>query len=189
MSCFVVFQLFYGSTFWAWRTKFDASFALGKGRNSKWKIGKNVVFIFLQRAAKCLIWLCRRVFGKGIFSVFCQRILCNYAIRSWFVVDENEDLVAATALAAKWYCLNRALIGDNMPQTNGFEMQIIEQHSALLRLMKQERVKPMRRAMLMFAEDFSWAFNTQGLALRFSPVGSYATALIRELVKTTTLFI
>ena len=104
----------------------------------------------------------------------------------WFVVDENEDLAGLQQrLRQNDIVLTAALIGDNMPPTNCAEMQIIQQHSALLHLMKQERVKPMRRAMLMFAEDFTWAFNPQGLALRFFlPAGSYATALIRELVKT-----
>ena len=52
--------------------------------------------------------------------------------------------------------------------------------------MKQERMKAARRPLLMKAKAFSWAFEPEGLRLKFYlPSGSYATALVRELVNYT----
>ncbi len=49
--------------------------------------------------------------------------------------------------------------------------------------MKQERMKAARRTLLMQAKDFHWTFVEEGLKLSFYlPAGSYATALVRELV-------
>lgn len=49
--------------------------------------------------------------------------------------------------------------------------------------MKQERMKAARRPLLMQAKDFHWTFVEEGLKLSFYlPAGSYATALVRELV-------
>ena len=49
--------------------------------------------------------------------------------------------------------------------------------------MKQERMKAARRPLLMQAKDFQWVFVEEGLKLSFYlPAGSYATALVRELV-------
>jgi len=52
--------------------------------------------------------------------------------------------------------------------------------------MKQERMKAARRPLLMKANSFSWEFEPEGLRLKFYlPAGSYATALVRELVNYT----
>ena len=48
---------------------------------------------------------------------------------------------------------------------------------------QQERMKAARRPLLMQAKDFHWTFVEEGLKLSFYlPAGSYATALVRELV-------
>ena len=49
--------------------------------------------------------------------------------------------------------------------------------------MRQERMKAARRPILMQPQHFQWQFEPNGLRLQFAlPSGSYATALIRELV-------
>mgnify|MGYP000936900450 CR=1 FL=1 len=64
-----------------------------------------------------------------------------------------------------------------------FENEIFAQHQALFALMRQERMKAARRPILMQPQQFQWQFEPNGLRLQFDlPAGSYATALIRELV-------
>ena len=64
-----------------------------------------------------------------------------------------------------------------------FENEIFVAHQALFHLMRQERVKAARRPILMQAQQFQWQFEPNGLSLKFYlPAGSYATALVRELV-------
>lgn len=105
---------------------------------------------------------------------------------SWFIADQNEDLNALQMrLESQDILLTAPLIGENSLKTTAlFEQKIVRQYERLLGLMKQERMKAARRPMLMHAKDLSWIFEAEGLRLKFYlPAGSYATALIRELVK------
>lgn len=103
---------------------------------------------------------------------------------SWFKADQNEDLNALQVrLENRDILLTAPLIGETEQNSNDIENQIVAQHHALHDLMKQERLKPARRPLLMQAENFSWQFEPAGLRLKFYlPAGSYATALVRELV-------
>lgn len=103
---------------------------------------------------------------------------------SWFKADQNEDLNALQVrLENRDILLTAPLIGETEQNSNDIENQIVAQHQALRDLMKQERLKPARRPLLMQAENFSWQFEPAGLRLKFYfPAGSYATALVRELV-------
>ena len=103
---------------------------------------------------------------------------------SWFKADQNEDLNALQVrLETRDILLTAPLIGETAQHANDIENQIVAQHQALRDLMKQERLKPARRPLLMQAENFSWQFEPEGLRLKFYlPAGSYATALVRELV-------
>lgn len=103
---------------------------------------------------------------------------------SWFKADQNEDLNALQVrLENRDILLTAPLIGETEQNSNDIENQIVAQHQALRDLMKQERLKPARRSLLMQAENFSWQFEPAGLRLKFYlPAGSYATALVRELV-------
>ena len=103
---------------------------------------------------------------------------------SWFKADQNEDLNALQVrLENRDILLTAPLIGEIEQNSNDIENQIVAQHHALHDLMKQERLKPARRPLLMQAENFSWQFEPAGLRLKFYlPAGSYATALVRELV-------
>ena len=103
---------------------------------------------------------------------------------SWFKADENEDLAALQVrLENRDILLTAPLIGENEQPACDIENQVVAQHDALRNLMKQERMKPARRPLLMQAENFNWQFEPEGLRLKFYlPAGSYATALVRELV-------
>ena len=103
---------------------------------------------------------------------------------SWFVVDESEDLAQLQQrLAQQDVLLTAPLIGEEEKSAVDFENEIFAQHQALFALMRQERMKAARRAILMQPQHFQWKFEPNGLRLQFAlPAGSYATALIRELV-------
>ena len=103
---------------------------------------------------------------------------------SWFVVDESEDLAQLQQrLAQQDILLTAPLIGEEEKSAVDFENEIFAQHQALFALMRQERMKAARRPILMQPQHFQWQFQPNGLRLQFAlPAGSYATALIRELV-------
>ena len=103
---------------------------------------------------------------------------------SWFVVDESEDLVQLQQrLAQQDVLLTAPLIGEEEKSAADFEHEIFAQHQALFALMRKERMKAARRPILMHPQHFQWLFEPNGLRLQFTlPAGSYATALIRELV-------
>ena len=103
---------------------------------------------------------------------------------SWFVVDESEDLAQLQQrLAQQDVLLTAPLIGEEEKSAVDFEHEIFAQHQALFDLMRQERMKAARRPILMQPQQFQWQFEPNGLRLQFAlPAGSYATALIRELV-------
>ena len=103
---------------------------------------------------------------------------------SWFVVNESEDLAQLQQrLAQQDVLLTVPLIGEEEKSAVDFENEIFAQHQALFALMRQERMKAARRPILMQPQQFQWQFEPNGLRLQFDlPAGSYATALIRELV-------
>ena len=103
---------------------------------------------------------------------------------SWFVVNESEDLAQLQQrLAQQDVLLTAPLIGEEEKSAVDFENEIFAQHQALFDLMRQERMKAARRPILMQPQQFQWQFEPNGLRLKFYlPAGSYATALIRELV-------
>jgi len=103
---------------------------------------------------------------------------------SWFVVDEWEDLAQLQQrLAQQDVLLTAPLIGEEEKSAVDFEHEIFAQHQALFALMRQERMKAARRPILMQPQHFQWQFEPNDLRLKFDlPAGSYATALIRELV-------
>lgn len=118
-----------------------------------------------------------------------QQVLPNDIVQlngshSWFKADETEDLAALQVrLNQQDILLTAPLIGEENLVASEIENTIVEQHNAFSPLMKQEKMKAARRPLLMRAQDFQWQFVEAGLKLFFYlPAGSYATALIRELV-------
>ncbi|OOF65078.1 tRNA pseudouridine(13) synthase TruD [Rodentibacter pneumotropicus] len=118
-----------------------------------------------------------------------QQVLLNDIVQlkgshSWFKADESEDLnVLQVRLNQQDILLTAPLIGEENLVASAIENDIVEQHNAFSPLMKQEKMKAARRPLLMQAQGFQWQFVEEGLKLSFYlPAGSYATALIRELV-------
>lgn len=106
---------------------------------------------------------------------------------SWFVADESEELTKLQQrLVQQDILLTAPLIGEENKSAVDFENEIFAQHQALFDLMRQERMKAARRPILMQPQQFQWQFEPNGLRLKFYlPAGSYATALVRELVNIT----
>ena len=129
------------------------------------------------------------IVSKRIELNLAQQILVGDVLQlngshSWFVVDESEDLAQLQQrLAQQDVLLTAPLIGEEEKSAVDFEHEIFAQHQALFDLMRQERMKAARRPILMQPQHFQWQFEPNGLRLQFAlPAGSYATALIRELV-------
>lgn len=118
-----------------------------------------------------------------------NRVLPNDIVQlsgshSWFVADEKEDLnVLQLRLEQGDLQLTAPLIGETVQPACSLENDIVQQHQDIANLIKQEHLKPARRPLLMKPKDFNWQFEETGLRLKFYlPAGSYATALVRELV-------
>ena len=118
-----------------------------------------------------------------------NRVLPNDIVQlsgshSWFVADEKEELdVLQLRLEQGDLQLTAPLIGETAQPACSLENDIVQQHQDIVNLMKQERLKPARRPLLMKPKDFNWQFEETGLRLKFYlSAGSYATALVRELV-------
>ena len=82
--------------------------------------------------------------------------------------------------------LTAPLVGENSAtQTvSEYEQKIVAEHQDLLALMAKERMNAARRAMFCKPQYFEWAFEDDGLRLKFFlDAGSYATALVRELIQ------
>ncbi|WP_249967628.1 tRNA pseudouridine(13) synthase TruD [Histophilus somni] len=103
---------------------------------------------------------------------------------SWFHADQKEDFnLLQQRLAQQDIQITAPLIGENVQIASDVENEIIAKHQELLYLMHQEKMKSARRPILMQAQHLSWSFIPEGLKLTFYlPAGSYATALVRELV-------
>lgn len=80
--------------------------------------------------------------------------------------------------------LTAPLIGEPNIAAGELENAIVAQHQEFAPLMQQQKMKAARRPMLCRPMHLQWAFEDAGLRLKFwLPAGSYATALVRELVQ------
>ncbi|TDQ56667.1 tRNA pseudouridine13 synthase [Mesocricetibacter intestinalis] len=106
---------------------------------------------------------------------------------SWFRVEREEELEGLQQRLDKHdLLLTGPLIGEGGENcTSAFERDMLEDYAALNRLMAREGVSPARRPLIIRPQQLEWRFEAEGLRLNFYlPAGSYATALIRELVQT-----
>ena len=105
---------------------------------------------------------------------------------SFFNVSPEEVENCQARLLQGDVHLTGPLIGERSLdcQANPAEKAIIEKQQALISLMKNARMNEARRAMLCQPKELRWAFEAEGLRLRFFlESGSYATALVRELIQ------
>lgn len=98
------------------------------------------------------------------------------------ITPELEQKVASGELA-----ISAPLLGDNELPTKAdaqaFELTIVEQEPALVKLVRDNRMRHERRELLLVPEQMTWQFDENTLTLSFSlPSGAFATAVVRELL-------
>ena len=104
---------------------------------------------------------------------------------SWFIAQADELASLNQRLAQGDILLTAPLVGENSLQqtVSEREQKIVSEQQLLLNLMAQERTNAARRSMFCVPTKFEWHFGPEGLRLQFFlPSGSYATALVRELI-------
>ncbi|KAE9541497.1 tRNA pseudouridine(13) synthase TruD [Ursidibacter maritimus] len=104
---------------------------------------------------------------------------------SWFIAQADELASLNQRLAQGDILLTAPLVGENSLQqtVSEREQKIVSEQQLLLNLMAQERTNATRRPMFCVPTEFEWHFEPEGLRLQFFlPSGSYATALVRELI-------
>ena len=130
------------------------------------------------------------VVSQRISDGLTQKILENDYVQlagsnSFFCVNSDEIVETQARLAQQDLLLTAPLIGERSleMECNPAEKAIIEQHAQLVALMQKERMATARRAMLCKPQNLEWQFEQEGLRLKFFlDSGSYATALVRELI-------
>jgi len=107
---------------------------------------------------------------------------------SWFVAKEDELESVQSRVASGELLITAPLPGDGplgtQHEAEAFELSCIEDQTALLSLLKRERVEPARRAIMLHPQNISWKpLDEATLELKFwLPAGSFATSLVRELM-------
>ena len=109
---------------------------------------------------------------------------------SWFVAQENDLPTLQQRLQQHDIGLTAPLAGDkpldSRENAAQREQAVLDQHSELMALFHKERLQNARRLLLVQPQDLTWQFENDGLRLHFYlDSGSYATALVRELVLLT----
>lgn len=127
-----------------------------------------------------------RIKQGNIREVLPQDYLQLYPSNSFFIAQAQELADLQPRLESGDICLTAPLVGEKAleKEANTQEREIIQRHHALISLMKQEKVADARRPMLTKPQDLQWHFSEEGLHLSFYlDAGSYATALVRELIQ------
>ncbi|RKS87090.1 TruD family tRNA pseudouridine synthase [Orbus hercynius] len=108
---------------------------------------------------------------------------------SWFVAQADELALLQQRLESAELNITAPMLGDNGAQTKDdalrFEQQSIDDYWAdFLPLFRQERVETARRSARLRAKNLDWQWQDKAtLTLDFwLPAGSYATAVLRELI-------
>lgn len=128
----------------------------------------------------------QRIADRLTQTVFADDYVQLAGSNSFFLVEENEVDETQQRLNSGDVLLTAPLISEKSLDLHAGEMEkaIIEHHAALVELMKKERMSNARRAMFCKPQNFSWEFESEGLRLKFFlDSGSYATALVRELIQ------
>ena len=127
----------------------------------------------------------QRIAEQQMESVLLGDYLQLAGSNSFFEVKAEDLASSQQRLAENDVLLTAPLIGENSLDlaANESEKAIVAQHANLIALMKKERMNAARRAMLCKPQGLEWQFEKDGLRLKFFlNSGSYATALVRELI-------
>ncbi|PSU52494.1 tRNA pseudouridine(13) synthase TruD [Photobacterium aphoticum] len=99
------------------------------------------------------------------------------------VTDSIQQDVDAGRLS-----ITAPMMGDNaLPTTadaQAFEMAIVEQEPALLKLIRDNRMRHERRPLLLKPEQVEWQHDGDTITVSFAlPAGCFATAVVREMMQ------
>ncbi|WVD62362.1 tRNA pseudouridine(13) synthase TruD [Orbus mooreae] len=108
---------------------------------------------------------------------------------SWFIAQHEELMILQQRINNKEINITAPMLGDNGPGTKDdalqFEQAYIETNWAdFLPLFRQERLETSRRSVVLRPKEMTWIWqDEQILQVNFwLPAGSYATAVLRELI-------
>lgn len=108
---------------------------------------------------------------------------------SWFVAEQAELEQVQRRISVGELYITAPLPGDGqsgaLNEALLFEQRQLAGYGELLTLLHKERLESARRAILVRPQDLRWQWpDDNTLALDFSlPAGSFATSLVRELIK------
>ncbi len=107
--------------------------------------------------------------------------------RGWLLTELTDD-VKQRIESGEW-AITGAMVGDNaLPCTEAaaeMEWRILNEEPALLKLVRDNRMRQDRRALLLFPQNLTWQPEGKDLVLSFElPAGAFATAVVRELIAT-----
>ncbi|WP_028022943.1 tRNA pseudouridine(13) synthase TruD [Enterovibrio calviensis] len=132
-----------------------------------------------------------------VLSARIESDMVQTPMRGDMLIDSAEQLklVLDTAKADEWlskgtWQISGPMTGDNALPTEAdarkFEQNIINQEPDLLAVIRSNRMRHDRRALMLYPQDMDWTREEDTLTVSFSlPAGSFATAVMRELIDDT----
>ena len=138
-------------------------------------------------------WLFNQILSKRLEDDTVQSPLLGDWIesekdpRGWVLTELTE--AAQQLISSGEWAITGAMIGDNaLPCTDAaadIEWAILNEEPDLLKLVRDNRMRQDRRALLLFPQDLTWQQEDNDLVLSFGlPAGAFATAVVRELIDT-----
>ncbi|MEZ8147354.1 tRNA pseudouridine(13) synthase TruD [Enterovibrio norvegicus] len=130
-----------------------------------------------------------------VLSARIEQGMTHTPMRGDMLIDNTEhlklvlDTDKATELLEKGHWLiSGPMTGDNALPTEAdarkFEQNIIDQEPDLLAVIRSNRMRHDRRALMLFPQDMEWTCEKDTLTVSFSlPAGSFATAVMREVIE------
>jgi tRNA pseudouridine13 synthase len=107
---------------------------------------------------------------------------------SWFIAKEEELAQLQHRVEQKELFVTAPLVGDGelgtQQQALAFEQDPLLTYSDFISLLRQERLAPARRAIIVIPQRFIWRWlDKTTLEIQFSlPAGSFATSVVREII-------
>ena len=146
---------------------------------------KRSFYLSVARSEVFNLVVSQRIAEQQMQTVLLGDYLQLAGSNSFFEVKAEDLVQSQQRLKESDVLLTAPLIGENSLELNANESEkaIVAQQENLIGLMKKERMNAARRAMLCKPQNLSWNFEPEGLRLKFFlNSGSYATALVRELI-------
>lgn len=130
-----------------------------------------------------------------VLSARIEKSLCHTPMMGDLLINGQEETLlvediatAQTLLASKNWQITGPMTGDNALPTQGeaqaFEQAIVDTEPHLLAVIRGNRMRHERRALLLYPQDMRWQHESDTLSVEFSlPAGCFATAVMREVIE------